>query len=132
MQTFLVLHFLGKPSSVFEKDNPDWAPSQNFGYDYNKVTESNRESYNLVQEKVEKRPVSEGAIALMALSRTTIEEIMVNVEELNCKACQTDTTAVYLTELMENVETLKKENAARKEQTKAGKLRCVIFPPFLR
>ena len=54
----------------------------------------------------------------------------VNVEELNCKACQTDITAVYLTELMGNVETLKKENAARKEQTKAGKLGCVIFPPI--
>ena len=71
----------------------------------------------------------------MELSKTTMEEIMdtdANVEELNCKACQTDITAVYLTELMENVETLKKENAARKEQTKAGKLGCVIFPPFLR
>ena len=37
----------------------------------------------------------------------------VNVEELNCKACQTDMTAFYLTELMENVETLKKKLLAK-------------------
>ena len=92
--------FLGKP--VYEKDNPDWAPSQKLGYDYNKVTESSQERYNRAQERVEKRRRSEGAIALMELSKTTMEEIMdtgVAMEELNCKACQTDITDVYLTEL---------------------------------
>ena len=54
MQTFLLLYFLGKPSSVYEKDNPDWAPSQKLGYDYNKVTESSQERYNRAQERVEK------------------------------------------------------------------------------
>ena len=57
----------------------------------------------------------------MELSKTTVEEIMdtsVTVEQLNCKACQTDITDVYLTELMENAETLKKENGALKEQLK--------------
>ena len=112
---------LGKPSSVYEKDNPDWAPSQKLGYDYNKVTESSQERYNRAQERVEKRRRSEGAITLMELSKTTMEEIMdagVTVEELNCKACQTDITDVYSTELMENAETLKKENAALKERLK--------------
>ena len=31
---------LGKPSSIYDKDNTDWAPSQKLGYDCNKVTES--------------------------------------------------------------------------------------------
>ena len=30
------LYFSGKPSSIYDKDNPDWAPSQKLGYDNNK------------------------------------------------------------------------------------------------
>ena len=48
------LYFLGKPSSIYDKDNPDWAPSQKLGYDCNKVTESSQERYNRAQERVEK------------------------------------------------------------------------------
>ena len=40
------LYFLGKPSSIYYKDNPDWAPSQKLGYDCNRVTESSQERYN--------------------------------------------------------------------------------------
>ena len=89
------LYFLGKPSSIYDKDNPDWAPSQKLGYDCNKVKESSQERYNQAQERVEKRRRSEGAIALMELSKAAMEETMdagVTVEELNCKACQTDIT----------------------------------------
>ena len=46
----------------------------------------------------------------------------VTVEELNCKACQTDITSEYFTELIQNEETLKKENAALKEQLKQNSL----------
>ena len=107
---------------------PDWAPSQKFGCHYNKVTESSQERYNRAQERVEKRRRSVGAIALMELSKTTMEEIMdtgVPVEELNNKACQTDITDVYFTELMENAETLTKKKAALKrtveiKQSKPG------------
>ncbi|XP_074624500.1 uncharacterized protein LOC141882444 isoform X2 [Acropora palmata] len=89
-------HFIsGKPSSIYGKDNPDWAPSQKLGYDCNKVKESSQDRYNRAQERVEKRRRSEGAIALMELSKATMEETVdvgVSVEELNCKACQTDIT----------------------------------------
>ena len=119
------LYFLGKPSSIYDKDNPDWAPSQKLGYDCNKVKESSQEKYNRAQERVEKRQKSEGAIALLELSKATMEETVdvgVTVEELNCKACQTDITTEYFTELIQNEETLKKENAALKEQLKQNSL----------
>ena len=106
------LYFLGKPSSIYDKDNPDWASSQKLGYDCNKVTESSQERYNRAQEKVEKRRRSEGAIALLELSKATMKETMdtgVSVEELNYKACQTDITSEYFTELIENEEKLKKK-----------------------
>ncbi|PFX23721.1 hypothetical protein AWC38_SpisGene11730 [Stylophora pistillata] len=63
-----------KPSSIYDKDNPDWAPSQKLGYDCNKVKESSQERYNRAQERVEKRRRSEGAIALMELSKAAMEE----------------------------------------------------------
>ena len=90
MQTCLLFIFLSKPSSIYDKDNPDWAPSQKLGYDCNKVKESSQERYNRAQERVEKRRRSEGAIALLELSKATMEETMgtsVSVEELNYKAC---------------------------------------------
>ena len=37
------LYFLSKPSSIYDKDNPDWAPSQKLGYDCNKVKESSQD-----------------------------------------------------------------------------------------
>ena len=89
------------------------------------MTESSQERYNRAQERVEKRRRNEGAIALLELSKATMEETMdtgVTVEELNCKACQTDITSEYFTELIENEEKLKKENAALKEQLKQNSL----------
>ena len=119
------LYFLGKPSSIYDKDNPDWAPSQKLGYYLNKVKESSQDRHNRAQERVEKRRRSDGAIALMELSKATMEETVyagVSVEELNCKACQTDITSEYFTDLIQNEETLKKENAALKEQLKQNSL----------
>ena len=81
--------------------------------------------YNRAQERVEKRRRSEGAIALMQLSKATMEETVdagVTVEELNCKACLTDITREYFTDLIQNEETLKKENAALKGQLKQNSL----------
>ena len=48
------LYFLGKPSSIYDKDNPDWVPSQKHGYDCNKVKKSSQERYNRAEERVEK------------------------------------------------------------------------------
>ena len=44
------------------------------------------------------------------------------MEELNCKDCQTDVTSKYFTDLIQNEETLKNENAALKEQLKQNSL----------
>ena len=46
----------------------------------------------------------------------------VTVEGLNCKACLTDITREYFTDLIQNEETLKKENAALKGQLKQNSL----------
>ena len=119
------LHFVGKPSSIYDKDNPDWTPSQKLGYDCSKVKKSSQDRCNQAQERVEKRRKSEGAIALMELSKATMEETVdagVSVEELNCKACQTDITSEYFTELIQNEETLKKKSAGLKEQLKQNSL----------
>ena len=48
----------------------------------------------------------------MELSKATMEETMdtgVTVKELNCKACQTDITSEYFTELIENEENWKRK-----------------------
>ena len=36
------LYFLGKPSSIYDKDNPDWAPSQKLGYDCSIIDQCSR------------------------------------------------------------------------------------------
>ena len=35
--SFSLSHFLGEPSSIYDKTNPDWAPNQNLGYDFRGV-----------------------------------------------------------------------------------------------
>ena len=30
-RSFLLSHFLGEPSSIYDKTNPDWAPNENLG-----------------------------------------------------------------------------------------------------
>ena len=124
------LYFLGKPSSIYDKDNPDWTPSQKLGYDCNKVTESSQERYNPAKERVVKRRRTEGAIALIELSKATMDT-GVTVDELNCKAFQTDITSEYFTELNENEEKLRKQNAALKEQLKQNSLIQDSFVPVV-
>ena len=61
----------------------------------------------------------------MELSKATMQETVdagVTVEELNCKACQTDITSNYFTQLIQKEETLKNENASLKEQLKQNSL----------
>ncbi|XP_078382409.1 uncharacterized protein LOC144665109, partial [Oculina patagonica] len=118
-------HFItGKPSSIYDKNNPDWAPSQNLGHDYQKVTPESQERYNRTQERNEKRRRSESAFALLELSKpsTTEEQANTYIDGSNCKACQTDITAEYFTETLENAARLEKENASLKEKLKLNSL----------
>ena len=85
------------------------------------MTESSQERYNRAKERVVKRRRTEGVIALIELSKAAMDT-GVTVEELNCKACQTDITTEYFTELIENEEKLRKENAALKDQLKQNSL----------
>ena len=62
------LIFLGEPSSIYDKTNPDWAPNQNLGYDFRGVSASRQERYKRAQEKSEKRRRGECASALLELS----------------------------------------------------------------
>ena len=82
-----MLYFVGKPSSIYDKENPDWAPTQKLSYDFQRVTASTQERYNRSQERNEKRRRSEGAIALMELSKqvqaTTEEPMDTDINVLN-------------------------------------------------
>ncbi|XP_022791500.1 uncharacterized protein LOC111330813 [Stylophora pistillata] len=62
-------HFIsGKPSSIYDKENPDWAPNQNLGYDFRGVSVTSNERYERSQGRIEKRRRSECASALLELS----------------------------------------------------------------
>ena len=56
MKSFVYLHVLGKPSALFEKDNPDWAPNKNLGHE--KFKAPNPERF-LRQELRRKRKIDE-------------------------------------------------------------------------
>ena len=48
-------HFLGEPSSIYNKTNPDWAPNQNLGYDFRGVSASSQERFERTQERSERK-----------------------------------------------------------------------------
>ena len=56
MKSFDYLHVLGKPSALFDKDNPDWAPNKNLGHE--KFKAPNPERF-LRQELRRKRKIDE-------------------------------------------------------------------------
>ena len=119
-----LLYFLGKPSSIYNTDNPDRVPSQNLGHDFQNVKAASQERYNRTKERNEKRTRSESAFALLELSKPTTIEDQTNtyVKESNCNSCQTDITAEYFTGTLENADRLEKENASLKEQLKLNSL----------
>ena len=41
--SFSLSHFLGEPSSIYDKFDTDWAPNQNLGYDFRGVSASIQE-----------------------------------------------------------------------------------------
>ena len=110
-----VLSFSGKPSSIYDKDSPDWAPSQNLGHSYQKVSASSEERHKRTQERCEKRKSSESAMALLELSKETKEAEEPIFDDTTSKACQTETNFELLNEVTMKAERLELENAALKE-----------------
>ena len=90
--SFSLSHFLGEPSSVYDKLNPDWAPNQNLGYNFR------QERYERAQERSEKRRRGECASALLELSHQSKDDMLVkahaspSVEENRVKDCQSEIT----------------------------------------
>ena len=95
--SFSLSHFLGEPSSIYDKTNPDWAPNPNLGYDFRGVSASSQERYERAQERREKRR-SECASALLELSHQSTDDMLVkadaspSVEENRVKGCQSEIT----------------------------------------
>ena len=97
-RSFSLSHFLGEPSSIYNKTNPDWAPNQNLGSDFRGVSASSQERYERTQERSEKRRRSECAGALLELSHQSTDDILLkadassSVEVNRVKDCQSEIT----------------------------------------
>ena len=117
-----LISFSGKPSTIYDKNNPDWAPNQNLGYDFRGVSVTSHERYERTQGRSEKRRRSECASALLDLSCHQSSDEIGNVDEdaslfedSTVKGCQTDITGDYITGL-------EKENTSLKEKLKMSSL----------
>ena len=115
-----LISFSGKPSAIYDKNNPDWAPNQNLGYDFRGVSVTSHARYERTQGRSEKRRRSECASALLDLSchqpSDEIEDVDEDaslIEDSTVKDCQTDITGDYMTGL-------EKENTSLKEKLKMG------------
>ena len=117
-----LISFYGKPSAIYGKNNPDWAPNQNVGYDFRFVSVTRHERYERTQGRSEKQRRSECACALLDLScHQPSDEIEDGdedaslIEDSTVKDCQTDITGDYITGL-------EKENTSLKEKLKMSSL----------
>ena len=110
-----VLSFSGKPSSIYDKDSPDWAPSHYLGHSYQKVSASSEERHKRTQERSEKRKRSESAMALLELSKEIKEAGEPIFDDATSKACQTEANFELLNEVTMKAERLERGNAALKE-----------------
>ena len=118
--SFSLSHFLGEPSSIYDKTNPDWAPNQNLGYDFRGVSASSQERYERTQERSEKRRRSECASALLELSHQSTDDMLVKADaspsvEEKVKDCQTEIANDYITGL-------EVENTSLEEKLKLNSL----------
>ena len=124
--SFSLSHFLGEPSSIYDKTNPDWAPNQNLGYDFRGISASSQERYERTQERIEKRRRSEYACVLLELSHKSTDDMLAkgdaspSVEENRVKDCQTEITNDYIT-------SLDMENTSLKEKLKLSSLNEEFF-----
>ena len=96
--SFSLSHFLGEPSFIYDKTNPNWAPNKNLGYDFRGVSASSQERYERAQERSEKRRRGECASAVLELSHQSTDDMLVqadaspSVEENRVKDCQSEIT----------------------------------------
>jgi len=104
--SFALSHFLGEPSSIYNKTKPDQEPNQNLGYDFRGVSASSQERYEQTQERSEKRRRSECASALLKLSHQSTDDMLVKadaspgVEVNRVKHCQREITNDYRKQLV--------------------------------
>ena len=103
-----LISFSGKPSAIYDKNNPDWALNQNLGYDFSGVSVTSHEQYERTQGRSEKRRRSECASALLDLpchqpsdEIGDVDEDASLIEDSTVKdcLCPTDITGDYITGL---------------------------------
>ena len=63
-----LISFSGKPTAIYDKNNPDCGPNQNLGYDFHGVSVTSHERHERTKGRSEKRRRSECASALLDLS----------------------------------------------------------------
>lgn len=95
------LFLLGKPSSLIEENNPDWAPSQNLGHQYSEVSQNSKGRHDRLQDRQRKQSISQ-----------LEESVSDNTTEIggNVSMCsQTDLSMNQYEELLIENESLRKE-----------------------
>lgn len=102
--------FIGKPASLFDTDNPDWAPSQKIGHSYSEVKPNSVERHTRLKDGAEKRARSESALALLQLQgEGQWKQNGDQMEHSTGVQCQTEVSGKYLEQLMHKNIRLKKE-----------------------
>ena len=114
----IIILFAGKPSSLFDKENTDWAPNQKLGHNSLKKTNQERaERYSSIQEKRRRR---ESAQALAQLQFCNEEEQIIDNDRATATKVREISTQTDLT--LEQLNSIEVEiNHLREEKRKVKK-----------
>ena len=121
--------FSGQKADLYDKTNPDWAPSLKLGHD--SVDSNSSKRYERTKGRLEKRKRMESAQALISLQTAATESeyidmevIVSNTEQLDSQNCnffslgKVDSTVE--SEEQKEIKRLKEENITLKEKLSAG------------
>ncbi|XP_041347065.1 uncharacterized protein LOC121366856 [Gigantopelta aegis] len=122
------LHFInGKPSALYDKTNPDWAPTLHLGHDKFKLTtgKENSSRHERIIGRTTKRKRTEAAQSLLSLQDVIVEDQSTEVEpsdDTTTKESQTSTTGDQLVSMEEEMRRLTVENIDLKCELASMKL----------
>ncbi|XP_061180824.1 uncharacterized protein LOC133189472 [Saccostrea echinata] len=118
-------HFIqGIKADVFDKTNPDWAPSLKLGPLEMNGSESSKKRYDRMQARKEKKVKFQTAEALLQLQETpNIEEDMREIETTDISGDPSDSDKVNCTFLLEGTLESRKRKVESEEQQEIKRLK---------
>ena len=115
-------YFTGKPASLYDETNPDWAPTVKMSHDKLTSPDMQQKRHKRVEKREVKKQASAAAQSLLLLRHVDDGASSANPEEVLSVGTQTDIDSTLMDGINNELKDLRAENIDLKQQAAVSEL----------